>query len=137
MAKAQRNGQWLAVGDAYGATLGRMKGPSGGRRAWHGHFDDVGLSHLRVPSGRDKVPRSLNSSNSLSMGTLLACCGSRQASFDYPVNDFTRQGYLRAHPGPFGNSFDNCRNLPKLSDFAAERGSLGQYISRSPTHILS
>ena len=34
----------LQLGDAYGATLGRMKGPSGGRRAWHGYFDDVDLS---------------------------------------------------------------------------------------------
>ena len=104
----------LGLGDAYGATLGRIKG-QGGERARLGIAALMWLSHSERPLKVDELCHALaveiglpnlNTDNVPSLGTLIACCqglvvADKEASTVRLIH-FTLQEHLRAHPDPFG-----------------------------------
>ena len=104
----------LGLGDAYGATLSRIKG-QGGRKSKLGMAALMWISHAERPLNSDELCHalaveigspSLNSDNVPSIGTLLACCQGlvavdKEASTLRLIH-FTLQEYLRAHPELFG-----------------------------------
>ena len=104
----------LGLGDAYGATLGRIKG-QGGEKARLGMAALMWISHAERPLKSDELCHALavemgspnfNADNAPSIGTLLACCQGlvtvdKQASTVRLIH-FTLQEYLRAHPDFFG-----------------------------------
>ena len=104
----------LGLGDAYGATLGRIK-EQGGKKAKLGMATLMWISHAERPLTPDELshaltveigPPNLNSDNIPPIRTLLACCQgfvvvNREASTIHLIH-FTLQEYLRAHPEIFG-----------------------------------
>ena len=104
----------LGLGDAYGATLDRIKG-QGGERARLGIAALMWTSHSERPLKADELCHALsveigsphlNSDNVPSIGTLLACCQGlitidKEASIVRLIH-YTLQEYLRAHPELFG-----------------------------------
>ena len=104
----------LGLGDAYGATLDRIKG-QGGEKARLGMATLMWISHAERPLKPDELCHALaveigspnlNSDNVPSIGTLLACCqglvaADKEASTIRLIH-FTLQEYLRAHPELFG-----------------------------------
>ena len=103
----------LGLGDAYGATLGRIK-KQGGERARLGMAALMWISHAERPLKADELcyalaieigSPNLNTDNIPSIGTLLACCQGlvvveKEASTVRLIH-FTLQEYLRAHPDLF------------------------------------
>ena len=103
----------LGLGDAYDATLGRIKG-QGGEKARLGMAALMWISHSERPLKADELRHALaveigssniNTDNAPSIGTLLACCQGlfvveKEASTARLIH-FTLQEYLRAHPGLF------------------------------------
>jgi len=106
----------LGLGDAYGATLDRIKG-QGGEKARLGMATLMWVSHAERPLKPDELlsalaieieSPNLNSDNIPSIGTLLACCQGlvvidKEASI-VRLTHFTLQEYLRAHPQLFGTA---------------------------------
>ena len=106
----------LGLGDAYGATLDRIKG-QGGEKAGLGMAALMWISYAERPLGPDELSQAiaieiespnLNSDNILSIGTLLACCQGlvvidKEASIVRLIH-FTLQEYLRAHPQLIGTA---------------------------------
>ena len=104
----------LGLGDAYGATLDRIKG-QGGEKARLGMATLMWISHAEWPLEADELLHALaveigspdlNSDNIPSIGTLLSCCQGlvvvdKEASTVRLIH-FTLQEYLRAHPELFG-----------------------------------
>ena len=106
----------LGLGDAYGATLGRITG-QGGRKAKLGMATLMWISHTERPLKPDELRHALAveigspnliSDNIPSIGTLLACCQGlivvdKKASTIRLIHS-TLQEYLRAHPELFGTA---------------------------------
>ena len=106
----------LGLGDAYSATLSRIKG-QGEKKAKLGMAALMWISHAERPLKSDELCHALaveigspnlNSDNVPSLGTLLACCQGlvavdKEASTLRLVH-FTLQEYLRAHPELFGTA---------------------------------
>ena len=106
----------LGLGDAYGATLGRIKG-QGGEKARLGMAALMWISHSERPLKPDELCHALavkiglpnlNSDNVPSIGTVLACCQGlvavdKEASVVRLIH-FTLQEYLRAQPEIFGTA---------------------------------
>jgi len=104
----------LGLGDAYGATLDRIKG-QGGEKARLGMAALMWISHAERPLKPHELLHALaievgsadlNSDNIPSIRTLLACCQGlivvdKEASIVRLIH-FTLQEYLRAHPQLFG-----------------------------------
>jgi len=104
----------LGLGDAYGATLGRIKG-QGGEKARLGMAALMWISHSERPLKANELCHALgieirspnlNTDNVPSINTLLACClglfvVEKEASTVRLIH-FTLQEYLRAHPHIFG-----------------------------------
>ena len=104
----------LGLGDAYGATLDRIKG-QGGEKARLGMATLMWISHSERPLKADELLHALSveiGSPTLSgdnippMGTLLSCCQGlvvidKEASTVRLIH-FTLQEYLRSHPELFG-----------------------------------
>ena len=104
----------LGLGDAYGATLSRIKG-QGGRKARLGMDALMWISHSERPLKSDELRHALaveigspnfSSDNVPSIGTLLACCQGLvvvdKETSGIRLIHFTLQEYLRAHPELFG-----------------------------------
>ena len=106
----------LDLGQAYSATLSRIKG-QGGERSRLGMATLMWLSHSERPLKADELCRALaveigspnfNIDNVPSIGTLLACCQGlvavdKEASTVRLIH-FTLQEYLLAHPELFGSA---------------------------------
>ena len=104
----------LGLGDAYGATLNRIK-REGKERARLAMAVLMWISHAERPMNTDELCHALaveigspnlNTDNAPSIDTLLACCQGlvvveKEASAVRLIH-FTLQEYLRAHPGLFG-----------------------------------
>jgi len=104
----------VGLGDAYGATLGRIKA-QGGEKARLGMAALMWISHAERPLKVDELCHALaveigspdlDTDNVPSMSTLLACCQGlvvvdKEASTVRLVH-FTLQEYLQAHPDLFG-----------------------------------
>jgi len=104
----------LGLGDAYGATLDRIKG-QGGEKAQLGVTALMWISHAERPLKADELCHALaveigspdfNIDNVPSIATLLACCQGlvvveKESSIVRLVH-FTLQEYLRSHPDLFG-----------------------------------
>jgi len=100
----------LGLGDAYGATLGRIKG-QGGEKAKLGMACLMWISHAKRPLKLDELchalavdigSSSLSADNVPSIGTLLSCCQGlvvidKETSIVRLIH-FTLHEYLRAHP---------------------------------------
>jgi len=106
----------MGVGDAYGATLSRIK-RQGGEKASLGMAALMWISHAERPLKADELchalaveigSSNLNTDNVPSTNTLLACCQGlvvveKEASTVRLIH-FTLQEYLRAHPDLFGTA---------------------------------
>ena len=106
----------LGLGDAYGATLGRIKGQDR-EKARLGIVCLMWISHAERPLKPDELCHALaveigspnfNSDNIPSIGTLLSCCQGlvvvdKKASVVRLIH-LTLQEYLRAHPKLFGTT---------------------------------
>ena len=106
----------LGLGDAYGATLGRIKG-QGGEKTRLGMATLMWISHAERPLNPDELCHALaveigspnlNSDNIPPIRTLLSCCQGlvvidKEASTIRLIH-FTLQEYLRAHPALFGTA---------------------------------
>jgi len=127
----------LGLGDAYGATLDRIKG-QGGEKSRLGMAVLMWISHAERPLKANELCHALaveigspdlNTDNVPSIGTLLACCQGlvfvdKEASTLRLIH-FTLQEYLRAHPELFGTahstmaetclSFLNSRQVMAIS----------------------
>jgi len=104
----------LGLGDAYGATLGRIKG-QGGEKARVGMATLMWISYSERPLKVDELCHALaveigspnlNTDNVPSIGTLLTCCQGlvvvdKKASTVRLIH-FTLQEYFRVHPELFG-----------------------------------
>jgi len=104
----------LGLGDAYGTTLGRIKG-QGGEKARLGMATLMWISHAERPLKPDELCHALaveigspnlNADNIPPIRTLLACCQGlvvvdKEASTIRLIH-FTLHEYLRAHPELFG-----------------------------------
>ena len=112
--KAMTDG--LGLGDAYGATLDRVKG-QGGEKARLGMATLMWTSHAERPLKADELLHALaieigslnlNSDNIPPMGTLLSCCQGLvvvdKETSTVRLIHFTLQEYLRAHPQLFGTA---------------------------------
>ena len=111
---AMTNG--LELGDAYTATLGRIKG-QGGEKARIGMAALMWISHAERPLKPDELCHALaveigspdlNADNIPPIGALLACCQGlvvvdKEASTIRLIH-LTLHEYLRAHPEPFGTA---------------------------------
>ena len=108
---AMTNG--LGLGDAYGATLGRIK-DQGGEKARLGIAALMWVSHAERPLKPDELCNALaveiwspnlNRDNVPSIGTLLGCCQGLivigKETSTVRLIHFTLQEYLRAHPQLF------------------------------------
>jgi len=104
----------LGLGNAYGATLDRIKG-QGGERSRLGMATLMWISHAERPLKPDELCHALaveigspnlNTDNVPSIGTLLACCQGLvfvdQEASRVRLIHFTLQEYLLAHPELFG-----------------------------------
>ena len=106
----------LELGDAYGATLDRIKG-QGGEKAGLGIAALMWISHSERPLKADELCHalaveigspSLDAENVPSIGLLLACCQGlitvdKEASTVRLIH-FTVQEYLQAHPELFDSA---------------------------------
>ena len=106
----------LGLGNAYGATLGRIIG-QGGEKARLGMAALMWISHSERPLKADELCHALavetglpdlNTENVPSISTLLTCCQGlavveKEASTVRLIH-FTLQEYLRAHPDLFGTA---------------------------------
>ena len=106
----------LGLGDAYGATLDRIKG-QGGDKARLGMAALMWISHAERPLNPDELLHALaietespdlNSDNIPSIGTLLACCQGliavdKEASTIRLIH-YTLREYLQAHPDLSGTA---------------------------------
>ena len=104
----------LGLGNAYSATLDRIKG-QGGEKSRLGMATLMWISHAERPLKPDELchalaveigSSNLNPVNVPSIGTLLACCQGlvfvdKEASMVRLIH-FTLQEYLRGHPRLFG-----------------------------------
>jgi len=104
----------LGLGNAYGATLDRIKG-QGGERSRLGMATLMWISHAERPLKPDELCHALaveigspnlNTDNVPSIGTLIACCQGlvfvdKEASTVRLIHS-TLQEYLLAHPELFG-----------------------------------
>jgi len=104
----------FGLGNAYGATLDRIKG-QGGEKSRLGMAALMWISHAERPLKPDELCHALaieigspnlNTDNVPSIGTLLACCEGlvfvdKEASIVRLIH-FTLQEYLLAHPELFG-----------------------------------
>ena len=106
----------LGLGDAYGATLDRIKG-QGGEKARLGMAALMWISYAERPLKSDELCHALaievgspnvNTDNVPSMGTLLSCCQGLvvvdEKASTVRLIHFTLQEYLRAHPELFGTA---------------------------------
>ena len=106
----------LGLGDAYGATLGRIKGQSG-EKTRLGMAALMWISHAERPLRADELYHALaveigspdlNIDNIPSINTLLTCCQGLVAvekeGSKVRLIHFTLQEYLRAHPSLFGSA---------------------------------
>jgi len=104
----------LGLGDAYGATLGRIK-RQGEEKARLRIAALMWISHSERPLRADELCHalaveigspSLNTDNVPSISTLLACCQglvvAEKETSTVRLIHFTLQEYLRAHPDLFG-----------------------------------
>jgi len=104
----------LGLGDAYGATLNRIKG-QGGEMSRLGMAALMWISHSERPLKPDELchalavdigSANLNTDNVPSIGTLLFCCQGLvvvdKKSSTVRLIHFTLQEYLRAHLALFG-----------------------------------
>jgi len=104
----------LGLGDAYGATLGRIKA-QGGEKARLGMATLMWISHAERPLKVDELCHALaveigspglDTDNVPSMSTLLACSQGLvvvdKESSTIRLVHFTLQEYLQAHPDLFG-----------------------------------
>ena len=128
----------LGLGDAYGATLDRIKG-QGGEKARLGMVTLMWISHAERPLKPDELCHALaveigspklNSDNVPSIGTLLACCQGLVAvdkeATTVRLIHFTLQEYLRAQPELVGTAHstiaETCLsylNSQQVMDFSA------------------
>jgi len=106
----------LGLGDAYGATLDRIRG-QGGEKSRLGMAALMWISHSERPLKANELCHALaveigspylNTDNVPSIGTLLACCQGliavdKEASMVRLIH-FTLQEYLRSHPDLFGTA---------------------------------
>ena len=106
----------LGLGDAYGATLARIKGQDE-EKARLGMAALMWISHSERALKLDELchalaveigSANLNTDNAPSAGTLLSCCQGlavidKEASTVRLIH-FTLQEHLRAHPEPFGKA---------------------------------
>ena len=106
----------LGLGDAYGATLDRVKG-QGGEKARLGMATLMWISYAERPLKPDELCQALaveigspnlNNDNVPSIGILLTCCQrlvviNKEAS-NVRLIHFSLQEYLRAHPQLFGTA---------------------------------
>ena len=106
----------LGLGDAYGATLDRIKG-QGGEKSRLGMTTLMWISHSERPLKANELCHALaveiespylNTDNAPSIGTLLACCQGLVAidkeTSTARLIHFTLQEYLRSHPELFGTA---------------------------------
>ena len=113
----------LGLGDAYGATLGRIKG-QGGEKARLGMAALMWISHAERPLKSDELCHALaveigspnlNADNVPSIGTLLACCQGlvvvEKKSSTIRLIHFTLLEYLRAHPDLFGTAHSTIAEI--------------------------
>ena len=104
----------IGLGDAYGATLGRIK-RQGGEKAGLGMTALMWISHAERLLKPDElcyalaieiVSPNLNTDNILSIGTLLASCQglvvAEKETSTVRLIDFALREYLRVHPNLFG-----------------------------------
>jgi len=130
----------LGLGDAYGATLDRIKG-QGGEKSRLGMAVLMWISHAERPLKVDELCHALavergspylNTDNIPSIGTLLACCQGLvivdKETSTIRLIHFTLQEYLRVHPELFSTahstmaetclSFLNSQQVMALSTFS-------------------
>ena len=106
----------LGLGDAYGATLGRIK-RQGGEKARLGMATLMWISHAERPLKASELCHALaveigspnlKTDNIPSTNTFLACCQGlvvvEKESSTVRLIHFTLQEYLRAHPDLFGSA---------------------------------
>ena len=109
-------GDGLGLGDAYGATLNRIRG-QGGEKSRLGMATLMWISHSERPLKANELCHALaveigspnlNTDNVPSIGTLLACCQGLVAvdkeTSTVRLIHFTLQEYLRAHPHLFSTA---------------------------------
>jgi len=138
----------LGLGDAYGATLDRIKG-QGGEKARLGMATLMWVSHAERPLKPDELLYALaieigspnfNSDNIPSTGTLLACCQGlvvidKEASIVRLIH-FTLQEYLRTHPQLFGTAHstiaETCLSYLNLQQVKALSTSPWPYLRSTP-----
>jgi len=128
----------LGLGDAYGASLDRIK-EQGGERARLGMAILMWISHAERPFKGDELCHALaveigspnlNSENVPTIGTLLACFQGlvvidKEASTVRLIH-FTLQEHLRAHPELFGSTHSTIAEtcLSYLNSQQVKAGSL-------------
>ena len=106
----------VGLGDAYGATLSRIKG-QGGEKARLGMAALMWISHAERPLKASELchalaveigSSNLNTDNVPSINTLLTCCQGlavvEKESCAVRLIHFTLQEHLRAHPDIFGTA---------------------------------
>jgi len=138
----------LGLGDAYGATLDRIKG-QGGERARLGIAALMWISHSERPLKADELCHALaveigsphlNSDDAPSIGTLLACCQGlatvdKEASTARLIH-YTLQEYLRAHPEFFRTAHsamaETCLSYLNSHQVKALSTNLSSYPQGSP-----
>jgi len=128
----------LGLGDAYGATLGRIKS-QGGEKARLGMAALMWISHAERPLKADELCHALgvdirspnlNIDNVPSTNTLLTCCQGlivvEKETSTVRLIHFTLQEYLCAHPDLFGAAHsvmaETCLshlNSPQVKAFSA------------------
>ena len=132
----------LGLGDAYDATLGRIKG-QGGEKARLGMAALMWISHSERPLKVDELCHALavrigapdlDGDNVPSVGTLLTCCQGL-VTIDKEVSTirlihFTVQEYLRAHPELFSSAHStiaeaclSCLNSQQVKALSASPSS--------------
>ena len=125
----------LGLGDAYGATLDRIRG-QGGEKARLGMAVLMWISHAERPLKADELCHALaveigspdlNTDNLPSIGTLLACGQGlvvvEKETSTVRLIHFTLQEYLRAHPELFGSAHstiaETCLSYPNSRQIVA------------------
>ncbi|RPA91333.1 hypothetical protein L873DRAFT_1819658 [Choiromyces venosus 120613-1] len=131
----------LGLGDAYNATLGRVKA-QGGERARLGMAALMWVSHSERPLHVDELchalaveigSKSLNIKNVPSVRTLLGCCQALifvdKGASTVRLIHFTLQEFLRTHPDHFLNAHstiaETCLNYLNSPQVMALSGILG------------
>jgi len=138
----------LGLGDAYDATLGRIKG-QGGEKTRLGMDALMWISHSERPLKVDELCHALavrigstdlDGDNVPSIGTLLACCQGlvavdKEASTVRLIH-FTVQEYLRAHPELFSSAHsiiaETCLSYLNSQQVKALSASRSSYAQSTP-----